>query len=257
MKYLKIIVTVLVLSLFLVTLSGCGAKVDIKNIEENGNKTIEDKKVTTNTESGNINTETKDIVTELYNKSTQKGSIVCQYRFPKININSLYAKESNIEIEDQVKLANKTINFVNNSKEDILPDYYLRTDYKYFINSNILSVIVYGSYDWGGAEIIGLYNIDIKTGTRLEKTDLLKTTNITENDFQEKVFNIVSNKDEFYQFETHLLTKKELCTLERCKIFYSNSGHVWVAVPVEGTDITGYYYLNLNTSEVIKYIKDI
>ena len=139
----------------------------------------------------------------------------------------------------------------------MLPDYYTLTDYKYYTKDNILTVVMYGYYDWGGDEIINVYNIDMQTGNKIEKTDLLKKVNIAENEFQEKIFKIVNDKKEFYQFDIYPLAKKESCTLEKCKIFYSNNGHVFVAVPVDGTDITGHYYIDLNTNDVVTDVEDI
>lgn len=238
-------------------------------IDINNTKTTESEKSVTNTKNNNEKTEvqnnqeeknvdsTKDIVTELYSESIKKEDMVFKYRFPKININSVYAEESNIEIENQKKLAQKAIDTLNNSAEPMLPDYYSLTDYKYYTKDNILTVVMYGYHDWGGDEIINVYNIDMQTGNKLEKTDLLKKVNIAENEFQEKIYKIVKDKKEFYQFDIYPLTKKESCTLEMCKIFYSDNGHVFVAVPVDGTDETGHYYIDLNTNDVFTAVENI
>lgn len=225
---------------------------NVTNTKNNNEKT----EVQNNQEEKNV-VSTKDVVTELYSESIKKEDMVFKYRFPKININSSYAKESNVEIEKQKELAQKAIDEVKNTTELILPDYYITTDYKYYIKDNILTVVMYGNFDWGGDEIINVYNIDIQTGKKLEKNDLLKKVNIAENEFQEKIYKIVKDKKEFYQFGQYPLTKKESCTLEKCKIFCSNNGHVFVAVPVEGTDITGHYYIDLNTNDVVTDVEDI
>ena len=54
------------------------------------------------------------------------------------------------------------------------------------------------------------------------------------------IVKIWGNKKEFYQFDIYPLAMKESCTLEICKIFYSNNEHVFVTVPVDGTDIIGH-----------------
>ena len=226
------------------------------NVENSSNKeTNNSKPVVQNNQAEKNVISTKDLVTEMYSKSLTKDSINLNYRFPKINIDSLYVKEVNVQIEKQKNLAERAITRVNNYNR--FPEYHIRTDYKYFIKDNILSVIIYANNEVRGSNIISIYNIDIQTGARIEKTDLLKTINITENEFQEKIFNIVSNKKEFYQFETYLLTNKESCALERCEIFYSNNGHVIAAIPVNGTDVAGQFLLDLNTNDVIFGIDSI
>lgn len=182
-----------------------------------------------------------DIVTDLVNMKTSHA--IC--RLPKINIGS-----------ENVKRINKKIEEINNAiqegiKKHLNDDYY-RTNYEYFINNNVLSVVIYWRTpeDWDGTNIIA-YNIDINSGKQIEDKDILKNIDIDINDLRNKVYEIAESTGEFKQFGEYDIISKDRIDLGDYDLFLNEKGDVCVTIPVDGTDIVGHYILNLNTKHSI------
>ena len=197
-----------------------------------------------------ISLKQNNLITDLINMKTSEAI----YRLPKINIES-----------DNVKTINKEIEKINNAIQEDAKKYlddnyyeqrYYATNYEYFINNNVLSVVIYmrtlGSYD--GVEIV-VYNINLTSGELIEDKDILKKVNINIEDFQNKVYEIAKATGAFKQFGEYDTISKNQIVLEKCDLFLNEKGDVCVTIPVSGTDLGGHGILNLNTK--IRYYSDV
>ena len=124
--------------------------------------------------------ESKDVVYDLYNevKNDQFGEE--NIRLPYLNIDSKYADIINKEMKvlyDGEK---------DKSSESIINAY----DYKYFINDNILSLIIKTQ-----AEVVSpdyyVYNIDVYSGNSISNLELLNRNNIDFKSFATNLSNII------------------------------------------------------------------
>ena len=103
----------------------------------------------------------------------------------EINLNSDDAKNINLEIKSFVNNSYKKFQYVNDmiSSGNII-------DYVYFINNEIISVIIKNNYYVNKMYVVDkdtVYNIDIKTGENIENIDLLKKYELTEDSLYEYV----------------------------------------------------------------------
>ena len=65
---------------------------------------------------------------------------------------------------------------------------------KYYINDNILSIVVSTCEEAGGDHLRGAYNFDIETGEELRSKDILKYVGMTEEDFKGKLHKIYESE---------------------------------------------------------------
>lgn len=103
----------------------------------------------------------------------------------EINLNSDDAKNINLEIKSFVNNSYKKFQYLNDmiSSGNII-------DYVYFINNEIISVIIKNNYYVNKMFVVEkdiVYNIDIKTGENIENIDLLKKYELTEDSLYEYV----------------------------------------------------------------------
>lgn len=103
----------------------------------------------------------------------------------EINLNSDDARNINLEIKSFVNNSYKKFQYVNDmiSSGNII-------DYVYFINNEIISVIIKNNYYVNKMYVVDkdtVYNIDIKTGENIENIDLLKKYELTEDSLYEYV----------------------------------------------------------------------
>ena len=90
----------------------------------------------------------------------------------EINLNSDDAKNINLEIKSFVNNSYKKLHYLNDvvSSGNII-------DYVYFINDDMISVIIKNNYFVNKMFVIDkdtIYNVDIKTGESIDNYDLLK-----------------------------------------------------------------------------------
>lgn len=114
----------------------------------------------------------KDIYDEVYS-----------YKIPKININSSEVDEINKEINDKIiSQAKECIQFLEKNEGGGL----YRVDYSYYINNNVLSIVINLEYD---SDIVDyyVYNINITTGAKVTNEEILKIKKMTDNQFSEKL----------------------------------------------------------------------
>ena len=106
---------------------------------------------------------------QYYTKDNVKDNVT--YRIPRILLNSDDAKSANNEIQNRYDNAFKT---ANESK-----DYVTKLDYKYYVNKNILSVIIYYLYPRTcGVEEYLVYNFNIKTGHKLSDKEFAEEASL-------------------------------------------------------------------------------
>lgn len=103
----------------------------------------------------------------------------------EINLNSDDAKNINLEIKSFVNNSYKKFQYISDmiSSGNII-------DYVYFINDDIISVIIKNNYYVNKMYVVEkdtVYNIDIKTGENIENIDLLKKYELTEDSLYEYV----------------------------------------------------------------------
>lgn len=109
------------------------------------------------------------------------------YQIPQININSNDAKTMNKEIID------KYDKIYNDAKASGNPD--SRVGYKYYVNGNNVSLLIYEALNISDIVNYSTYNINQMTGVAVKNTDLLKIKNISEKDFATKLVNSFKTAD--------------------------------------------------------------
>lgn len=166
-----------------------------QNITINGNSGQNSGMVSPNEE--NVVEENKvtgELVTDAYkyewinpNDSTIKKS----YRIPKINIDSEYAREINDYINKN--LTQRVQQNIQKMIEANNGEIYGGIEYKYYLNNDILSVIIEEHPDFP-VSVFYVYNINTKTGKETTNEDLLKIKNMSSSQFTEKMKNATRNK---------------------------------------------------------------
>ena len=245
---------VLIIILILMVLGLSGYLVYDKFITKNTKITNEEKETKTSTiDNGNKKIlkkdESKEVVYTLYSVNIEKvfGKFVSN--IPNINIDSIYAKKVNGEINSLIY----SMGYDNNYDENGIKckDFCSLIQYKYYLNDNILSLVV---YEDGQTDPLShtyyTYNIDIYTGEEITNKDLVKLKNIDVNDFSTKLSNTFKDAysfDKYYPENQYGKEFKSLATqtynetvdLKNCSIdnpmFLNENGELNVILGV-------YYY---------------
>ena len=154
------------------------------------------------------------------------------YYVPKININSEDAKKINKENEEMIEEIKKGLEIYKESGD---VGFDLRhVDYRYFINGDVLSLVIaktseyYTKYE--------VYNLSISTGKQLKNEELLKTKQITVEEFEnnlpkvfgeffEEYYKQMDKEDEFYKEQYNRTIAKENCTINN-QIFLGEEGEI-------------------------------
>ena len=187
------------------------------------------------------------VVTDAFNnlKKYSNGQNYIEYKFriPKININSSYASEINKELDEKLISVAKRI--IEIGEVGAL----LETDYDYFENGDIISVIAWGKYE-GGASNYYVYNINKKTGLKVANEEILKIKNMDKVTFENKLSNALgidfknANGDysnwiqtqggnaedtkKFYERQYNLTIYSDNCKLENQKIYLGDNEEIFV-----------------------------
>ena len=187
------------------------------------------------------------VVTDAFNnlKKYSNGQNYIEYKFriPKININSSYASEINKELDEKLISVAKRI--IEIGEVGAL----LETDYDYFENGDIISVIAWGKYE-GGASNYYVYNINKKTGLKVANEEILKIKNMDKVTFENKLSNALgiefknANGDysnwiqtqsgnaedtkKFYERQYNLTIYSDNCKLENQKIYLGDNEKIFV-----------------------------
>lgn len=192
-----------------------------------------------------LKAEIKDEWSEEWSNASDKiyeDGVIFKYEFniPQININSNDVKQINKEILDKYEtiLANVYENqYIDFSAEAL--------DYEYYINDDVLSLVL-NVYTEGGP-IFGseIYNVDIGTGEKVTNAGLIECMNITETEFENKLNNAIENlemytnkeiEEEFKEEQlnkTLELYKEEV--LDEIKMYINKKGNITVSIEVFAT----------------------
>lgn len=192
-----------------------------------------------------LKAEIKDEWSEEWSNTSDKiyeDGVIFKYEFniPQININSNDVKQINKEILDKYEtiLANVYENqYIDFSAEAL--------DYEYYINDDVLSLVL-NVYTEGGP-IFGseIYNVDIGTGEKVTNAGLIECMNITETEFENKLNNAIENlemytnkeiEEEFKEEQlnkTLELYKEEV--LDEIKMYINKKGNITVSIEVFAT----------------------
>lgn len=134
----------------------------------------------------------QELVTDAYtyNGTTKdEFSATISYKIPKININSSDVTKINNEIDEKITSeAKKAVSAINDGGI-----WLYKIFYNYYINDNILSVVIEMDFD---NDVTGfyVYNIDKNTGKRINNKDIISKKGMTTKQFEEKLINAVKNK---------------------------------------------------------------
>lgn len=138
----------------------------------------------------------KDVVYNYINKKLSHKSDNCDklkyiYKIPQVNIDSKDADFINKEILSDFEKIYIEDKKTNDDKSNINSCVsFTQINYKYFINKDILSLVVYTIYD--NKYNYYTYNINIKNGVSIYNTDLLEYYDLNEDSFKEKLVSIFS-----------------------------------------------------------------
>lgn len=121
-------------------------------------------------------TYTKTIIQDTYDE-------VFSYKIPKININSDEVDRINKEIND--KIISQAKECVTSLEKNESVGLY-KVNYLYYINNNILSIVINLDYD---SDVVGyyVYNINTTTGAKVTNEEILKIKKMTDTQFSEKL----------------------------------------------------------------------
>lgn len=214
-----IIVFILIIALFV--LAGCGTD----NINEASEPVTENEGLNEVTEQQITKIdEEKEIVYSVFDKEYDYFDEKTQVEIPAFNINTEEIKELNSKIEEEYqKIAEADEEFGATE-----------VNYEYYVNDDIVSLVITKTYLEASQETYEVYNVNQKTGTVLEKEDILTAKNITEDAYETKIAEQISAKfDETtaafkemvgYEDVKEKNNSKENCSLENTEVYINKDG---------------------------------
>lgn len=173
----------LILLFCLISLCGCSKK-------NNEIQSVNDQKLITKIDT------TKDYIYEDLYRSLVVNNKDYSLTIPTINLNSDDVSNINLEIKNDVINSSKKYKMDNNnliSGNVIYFDYYIFDDY--------LSLCEYSNYYFNnsmGEGSVNSYIIDLKTGARLSKDDILNIYGISDEDILDYILDNVDSNDKDY-----------------------------------------------------------
>ena len=187
-------------------------------------------------------------------ENEDKNKTEYKYRIPQINIDSSDVQAINDEII--IKFTNRYDEMI---EQQVL---YELVEYKYFVNGDILSLIII--YDnWMSAQYFSsdIYNINISTGKQVNSNELLKYLNITEEEFREKLINVIKNSPDYKEpYDEEATTKKcdetikmyEEMPINEMQLYISTDGNIaaYIYVNAVAGGEFSYYLMQLETGEL-------
>lgn len=213
------IVFILIIALF--SLSGCGTD-DTNEANEpvTDNDTLNE---VTEQQVTKID-EKKEIVYSVFDKEYDYFDEKTQVEIPAFNINTEEIKELNSKIEEEYQeIAEANEEFGSTE-----------VTYEYYVNDDIVSLVLKKSYLEASQETYEVYNVNQKTGTVLEKEDILTAKNITEDAYETKIAEQISakfdeNMESFKETAEYKRAKqkndsKENCSLENTEVYINEEG---------------------------------
>lgn len=193
------LVVIFILIIILFGITGCEnkeEKQDGQNIAQNIQQNI------TNNPSISKIDEEKEIVYSIIDKSYEYTDKKVKVEIPAVNLDTEKIKELNSEIEKKYEDA------ISTNEEFVSRE----VTYKYYVNEDIISIVIKNSFLSGSYDTYMVYNIDSKNGEVLNNEDILKTKNIAVDEYEEKISKQISSK-----FEENYSTAKEMPGYEEAK----------------------------------------
>ena len=165
------------------------------------------------------------------------------YKVPTINIDSEDAKRMNEEIKVFVDYERVEEKYGLNSN---------KLEYDYFINNDLISVVVIIVYPANGSKSVKPFNINKNTGREVTNEEILKIKNISFEELKVKIFDTYEsignnsylehdkntvghyNEDEYNGLTVYEANKKkfENLNLEKLELFLNENGELLVSVGV-------------------------
>ncbi|MBE5821765.1 MAG: hypothetical protein E7311_04160 [Clostridiales bacterium] len=203
-------------------------------------------------------TEKNELVYSLYKYKDSEGNEL--YSIPYININSEEANKINKEIEEfyksEVEEAIKEI-------EEYSYAFLHEVSYNFYINDNILSLVILKEYDW---DIVyyGVYNLDINKGTIVTNSEIISNIKGIDEDIyldilkdicKQRFIEAYGEKEEWKQFnageeyETQLnRTISEDNLSIQTPIFLNDKGNIAVIANIYSLAGGDSYYRRIDTN---------
>jgi len=184
-----------------------------------------------------------DYIGTLYSDRIINDSLTVSYNVPKIvGIDSDYAKEINSELSN---LADEFKTFIEDNKNNDTGIIYgggrWQDETLAALNNDILSLVLQGRYD-GGSRWYNVYNINVKTGSKVTTADIIKSKNISDQQFVEKLqalstsytmeeypFDHVSSWISRERYDEYLEAARAFCSIET-PLFYDENGDLKVVL---------------------------
>lgn len=162
------------------------------------------------------------------------------YKIPIINIDSIDAVEMNLEIMKLDEIyTDAQENFDANSYA------YDNITYEYYINGDILSILIGVFYDGNDWREMYTYNINTKTGKKVSNAELLEYKNIDESEFSKKLSETVgslykeftNNNSDLYSEDLYKSsTSAEICSINN-HMYLNDNGQLCVCVQIEFSNV--------------------
>lgn len=213
------IVFILIIALF--SLSGCGTD----DTNEANEPVIDNDTLNEVTEQQVTKIdEEKEIVYSVFDKEYDYFDEKTQVEIPAFNINTEEIKELNSKIEEEYQEVAEANEGLGSTE----------VTYEYYVNDDIVSLVLKKSYLEASQDTYEVYNVNQKTGTVLEKEDVLTAKNITVDDYEAKIAEQISAKfDETtvafkemvgYEEIKEKNDSKENCSLENTEVYINEEG---------------------------------
>lgn len=213
------IVFILIIALF--NLSGCGTD----NTNEASEPVSENETLNEVTEQQVTKIdEEKEIVYSVFDKEYDYFDEKTQVEIPAFNINTEEIKELNSKIEEEYQEVAEANEEFGSTE----------VTYEYYVNDDIVSLVIKKSYLEASQDTYEVYNVNQKTGTVLEKEDILTAKNITVDAYEAKIAEQISAKfDETtaafkemvgYEEIKEKNDSKENCSLENTEVYINEEG---------------------------------
>ena len=221
----------------------------------------------------------QELVTDAYtyNGTTKDGNnISISYRIPKININSSDVTRINNEINDKITSeAKKLVSEINNGSSPWI----YKIFYNYYINDNILSIIIGSDYDSNNTKANFVYNIDKNTGKSISNEEIMKKNNMTKEQFSKQLQISAGNKfiekygdinewlktqdgskeerKKEYQSVYNKTTSSSNCSVDNQKIYLDSNGKINVVAKIYSLAGADYYYHIVNLDDMNNVKQDL
>jgi len=189
----------------------------------------------------------KDIVYTSFNATSSEYS----FELPTINIDSADAQEMNAKIQSDYMPK------IDDAQSSGM-SYILYIKYDFYVNDNILSLVIDLAISANNEHHYDVYNLDIYTGKTIDNTDLLKYKNIDEASFLNTLTELYKNKfdalvgankkiaGDFYTEQYDKTLDASNCNIQT-PMFLNSNNIICVVAKIYAIAGGDFYYYILNT----------